>query len=110
VALYGIYFDSGKAEVKPESEAALGEIARMLGGNPSLRLLVVGHTDTDGAMASNRELSERRAGAVVQRLVADHGIAAGRLAPFGVGFASPVATNRNADGKAKNRRVELVEY
>jgi OOP family OmpA-OmpF porin len=110
VALYGIYFDSGKAEVKPESQPALAEIAELLGATPSMRLLVVGHTDTDGAFATNRELSQKRAAAVVQQLVKAHGIAQGRLTALGVAFAAPVATNRTSDGKAKNRRVELVEY
>ena len=110
VALYGIYFDSGKAEVKAESEPALAEIAKLLAGDPSLRLLVVGHTDTVGSIAANRELSERRASAVVQSLVGEHGVAGARLTPVGVGFASPVATNRDDEGKAKNRRVELVEF
>ena len=110
VALYGIYFDSGKAEVKPESDAALDEIAKLLAAGPSLRLLVVGHTDTVGTMASNRALSEQRAAAVVQKLIAGHGISAARLTPIGVGFASPVASNRDDAGKAKNRRVELVEF
>jgi outer membrane protein OmpA-like peptidoglycan-associated protein len=110
VALYGIYFDSGSAVVKPESKPAIDEIANLMSSNPSLRLLVVGHTDTDGSMSANRELSEKRAAAVVQQLVSGRGIAQSRLTPFGVGFAAPVATNRTPDGKAKNRRVELVEY
>ena len=110
VALYGIHFDSGKAEVKPESKGALEEIAKLLAAEKAMKLLVVGHTDTDGSMAGNRELSEKRAVAVVAQLVSAHGVTASRLAPVGVGFAAPVATNRTADGKAKNRRVELVEY
>lgn len=110
VALYGIYFDSGKAAVKPESQEAVAEIAKLLAANASMRLLVVGHTDTDGSFATNRELSQKRAAAVVQQLVGSHGIAQSRLTPVGVGFAAPVATNRNSEGKAKNRRVELVEY
>lgn len=110
VALYGIYFDSGKAVMKPESDATLDQIAALMKGTSSLRLLVVGHTDTDGSMTANRDLSEKRAAAVVQQLIAGRGIAASRVTPVGVGFAAPVATNRSADGKAKNRRVELVEY
>lgn len=110
VALYGIYFDTGKADVKPQSKGALDEIAKLLRGNPSMRLLVVGHTDNAGSIEVNRELSDRRANAVVQQLVASYGIAQTRLTPVGVGFASPIATNRSDDGKSKNRRVELVEY
>jgi OmpA-OmpF porin, OOP family len=110
VALYGIYFDSGQAVVKSESGPAIAEIAKLLASTPSMRLLVVGHTDTDGTFATNRELSQKRAAAVVQELTTKHGIAQSRLAPVGVAFAAPVATNRTTDGKAKNRRVELVEY
>jgi outer membrane protein OmpA-like peptidoglycan-associated protein len=110
VALYGIYFDSGKSELKPESDAALAEIAKLLAGSPSLRLLVVGHTDTVGSLPENRALSERRAAAVVQKLGVAHGVPAARLTPVGVGFAAPVATNRDDGGRAKNRRVELVEF
>jgi outer membrane protein OmpA-like peptidoglycan-associated protein len=110
VALYGIHFDSGKAEVKSESDTALAEIAKLLAGSPTLRLLVVGHTDTVGSLAENRTLSERRAAAVVQKLVVAHGVSAARLTPVGVGFAAPVATNRDDAGRAKNRRVELVEF
>ena len=110
VALYGIHFDSGKAEVKPESRSTLDEIAKLLAADASMRLLVVGHTDTEGSMSGNRELSEQRAAAVVQELVTERGIAQSRLTPMGVGFAAPVATNRTTDGKTRNRRVELVEY
>jgi OmpA-OmpF porin, OOP family len=110
VALYGIYFDSGQAVVKSESGPALGEIAKLLVSTPSMRLLVVGHTDSDGSFATNRDLSQKRAAAVVQELAIKHGIAQSRLTPVGVAFAAPVATNRSTDGKAKNRRVELVEY
>lgn len=109
VALYGIYFDSNKADVKPESKPALAEIAKLLTQNSALKLLVVGHTDTVGDFDYNIDLSRRRAQAVVQTLSTDHSIAATRLKPWGVGFASPVASNRSEDGRAKNRRVELVE-
>ena len=110
VALYGIYFDSGKVDVKPESQDALVEIAKLMKQDAALKLLVVGHTDTAGAFDYNIELSRRRAQAVVQALVASHGVAAARLKPWGVGYASPVASNRADDGRAKNRRVELVAW
>jgi OmpA-OmpF porin, OOP family len=110
VALYGIYFDSGKADVKPESQAALTEIAKLMKQDAAMKLLVVGHTDTNGAFDYNIDLSKRRAQAVVQALVASHGIDAARLKPWGVGFASPVASNRAEDGRGKNRRVELVAW
>jgi outer membrane protein OmpA-like peptidoglycan-associated protein len=110
VALYGLVFDTGKAVVKPESKAALDEIGKLLKAEPSLRLLVVGHTDTVGSQAANQELSLLRAQSVVDALVAGQGVEARRLQAAGVGFASPVATNRSEQGRAKNRRVELVEY
>src|SRR4051812_6141721 len=109
VALYGIYFDFNKAEVKPESETALTEIGKLLKTRPALAVLVVGHTDAAGSFESNRTLSQRRADAIVSALVAKQGIDRRRLFPVGVSFASPVATNTTEEGRAKNRRVELVE-
>ena len=107
--LYGIYFDVDKAEVKPESGPALAEIAQLLGQDPGLRLFVVGHTDSTGALDHNMKLSQQRAEAVVKELVAKHGVAADRLSPFGVGPLAPVTTNDIEEGRAKNRRVELVK-
>ncbi len=108
-AVYGIYFDTGKSVVKPESESALVEIARLLKGDPALKVHVVGHTDSTGTFESNMKLSQDRANAVVQSLVATHGIAAARLKASGVGPLAPVASNDTEEGKAKNRRVELVK-
>jgi OmpA-OmpF porin, OOP family len=108
VALYGILFDSGKAEVKPESKPTMDEIAELLAVNRSLKLLVVGHTDNVGGFASNLELSKKRADAVVAMLVSQYKVAPARLQAFGVSFASPVAPNADDGGRAKNRRVELV--
>ncbi len=109
IALYGIYFDLNSAEIKPESKAELDEIARLLRQNPSLKLLVVGHTDSQGSHDHNMDLSRRRANAVVNALVSQHGIQAGRLEAAGMGFLAPVASNATEDGRAKNRRVELVK-
>jgi OmpA-OmpF porin, OOP family len=109
VSLYGIYFDSGSARVDPASAETLGEIARLLQAQPGLTLLVVGHTDNVGEFDFNRELSQRRAAAVVEALVAGHRVARARLLPFGASFASPKASNRSEEGRAQNRRVELVE-
>jgi len=107
--IYGVYFDTGKAEIKPESDSTLGEIARLLRANPTMKLHVVGHTDNVGTVAANTVLSKQRADAVVAALVSKYQIAAGRLDSAGVGSLAPVATNRTEEGKAKNRRVELVE-
>jgi len=108
VAVYGIYFDTGKADLKPESEPALAEIVKMLKADPNLKIFVVGHTDTMGQFASNVKLSQDRAASVVNALVSKHLISAARLTPFGAGPTSPVASNKTDEGKAKNRRVELV--
>lgn len=110
VALYGIYFDSNKAEVKPESDATLAEIAKLLERDPSLKLFVVGHTDSAGGLDFNTDLSRRRAEAVVDELVRSHGVDAGRLVPRGVAFLAPVASNGTEAGRARNRRVELVKH
>jgi OmpA-OmpF porin, OOP family len=107
-AVYGIYFDTGKSIVKPESNPSLEEITKLLKQNMSLTLFVVGHTDIVGALDNNLRLSADRADAVVKALIG-RGIAAGRLRAAGVGPYCPVASNRTEDGKAKNRRVELVE-
>jgi len=109
IALYGIYFDSGKAALKPESRETLIGIAKVLKTNAALRLLVVGHTDAEGPFDFNIDLSKRRAGAVVQALIAEYGIAGERLKPWGVGYSAPVASNGAEAGRAKNRRVELVK-
>jgi outer membrane protein OmpA-like peptidoglycan-associated protein len=108
VAVYGILFDTGKAAVKPDSAPALEQITKLLAQDPRLQLFVVGHTDGVGAAEGNVKLSQDRAAAVVQALVAK-GVAAARLKPMGLGPYAPVATNRTDDGRARNRRVELVE-
>ena len=109
VAVYGITFDTDKSEVKAESKPALEEIAKLLTQNPAYRLKVVGHTDMTGPLDANMKLSQARAEAVVQALVTRHGIASSRLKGYGVGPLAPVATNDTEEGRAKNRRVELVK-
>ena len=109
VAIYGINFDTAKSEIKPESEPAIGEIAKLLTNNPTLKVYIVGHTDMVGDVASNLKLSQARAQAVVTALETKHGIAASRLLAFGAGPYAPVASNKTEEGRAKNRRVELVE-
>lgn len=108
VALYGIYFDVDKAEVKSDSAPQLAEIAKYLQAAPKARVLVVGHTDNSGAIDYNRDLSDRRAASVVAALAGQHGVANERMFPVGVGLAAPIASNLTEDGKAKNRRVEIV--
>ncbi|WP_296700113.1 OmpA family protein [Thiocapsa sp. UBA6158] len=110
IALYGILFDFDQATVKPDSSVVLAEIATLLRSDAHLKLLVVGHTDNAGGFDYNRDLSQRRAEAVVTKLVQDHGADQARLFPVGVSFAAPVASNQTEEGRSQNRRVELVRY
>ncbi len=109
IAVEGIFFDTGKAELKPESQAAIAEIAKLLKADPALKLYVVGHTDNVGLFDANVKLSQARADAVVQSLIGTHGIVAARLRAFGGGPTAPVSTNDTDTGRARNRRVELVK-
>jgi OmpA-OmpF porin, OOP family len=109
ITLYGLYFDTAKAEVKPESKPQLAEMAKLLQANKALKVLIVGHTDNQGTVDANLALSQKRAEAVVAALVADHKIDAARLRARGVANFSPVTSNGSEAGRAKNRRVELVE-
>ncbi|NYT36259.1 DUF4892 domain-containing protein [Allopusillimonas soli] len=109
VALYGILFDVDKDIMRADSKPQLEEIAELLKSNPSLRVLIVGHTDAQGGLEYNHDLSMRRAHSIVRALTQDYGIKAGRMTPLGVGMASPIASNRTEQGRAKNRRVELVD-
>lgn len=109
VALYGIFFDTGKTVVKPESGPAIAEIEKLLDRNADMKIYVVGHTDSVGEFGYNMDLSHRRAAAVVEVLVSQHGVDRGRLEPHGVGPLVPASSNRSDGGRAKNRRVELVE-
>lgn len=109
MALYGIHFDTNKSEIKPESKAALEEVAKLLKAQPGLKLMVVGHTDAVGSFEANLKLSQARGQAVVQALVTQYGIAPGRLRGQGVGPMCPVASNDAEAGRAQNRRVELVK-
>ena len=106
--LYGIFFDTGKSEIKPESEPALKEIVKMLSHNSTMKVFVVGHTDNVGGIGANMTLSKTRAESVVRELTAKHGVNAGQLAAYGVGSLCPVAPNATEGGRALNRRVELV--
>jgi OmpA-OmpF porin, OOP family len=102
-------FDTGKSVLKPESAPALLEVKKLLEADPSLKLWVVGHTDSVGAIDGNMKLAQARAEAVVTALTATHGIAPARIKGYGVGPLAPVATNDTDEGRAKNRRVDLVK-
>jgi OmpA-OmpF porin, OOP family len=110
VAVYGLYFDTDKDAVKSESQPTLAEIAKLLKSEPALRLHVVGHTDNQGKPDYNLDLSRRRAASVVAELTAKYGIPATQLDAFGCGLYAPIASNEEEQGRAKNRRVELVQW
>lgn len=107
-AFYGIYFDTDKADIKPESTETLDQMAKYLSANPKVEVYIVGHTDNTGAFDHNQRLSLIRAEAVLSELVKKYQIPASRLKAFGVGSLSPVANNATEEGKSKNRRVEMV--
>lgn len=109
ISLYGIYFDTDKADIKPESDPTLKEIAALLEGDPKMAVIVVGHTDSQGAFDYNLDLSLRRAQAVKAALTGRYGIEAGRLTAAGAGMMAPIASNDSDEGRAKNRRVALVK-
>lgn len=108
IALYGIYFDTDRATIKPESAPTLAEMAKLLNGQPQLAVFIVGHTDNQGSYEHNMTLSRQRAEAVASALVASYKIAKARLRTAGVGYLAPVGSNATDDGRALNRRVELV--
>jgi OOP family OmpA-OmpF porin len=107
--IYEIYFDLDQTYPRKDSAYALFEIEKMLKANPNLKVYLVGHTDDTGELDYNLKLSQERANNVVDFLEKQSGIDAGRLIPKGVGPLVPIATNRTEEGRAKNRRVELVE-
>ncbi|MGM0498145.1 MAG: OmpA family protein [Bacteroidota bacterium] len=109
VRIYGIHFDNDEATIKEKSESVLAEIASLMEQNPELQLGVVGHTDAIGSEKHNMNLSKQRADAVVKFLTSEHGISGDRLEPRGLGPWSPVSSNEDEDGRAQNRRVELVK-
>ena len=108
-ATQGILFETGKAELKPESRPVLKEIASTLQKYPDLRILIEGHTDNVGSAASNKTLSDNRAAAVKAALAADFGIAGDRMTSAGLGDTKPAVPNSTPAGRAQNRRVEIVK-
>ena len=109
VAVYGINFDADKATIRPEADAAISEIAKLLKQDPSLKLFVVGHTANVGSVEAGLKLSQARAEAVVRYLTDKYGTPAARLTSFGAGPYSPVSTNLTEEGRARNRRVDRVQ-
>jgi len=107
IALY-INFDFGKSIIRDESKPVIEQIVQMMKSNPELKVGVEGHTDNVGSPASNKTLSEARAKSVVTAIVSQ-GISADRLSPAGFGQDKPIADNNTEEGRARNRRVELVK-
>ena len=103
----GILFEFDSAKINPGAEGIVAKIAGMMNQNPSLEVAVVGYTDNTGDFNYNIKLSERRANAIVNLLVKD-GVSKDRLAGVGVGPLNPIASNATPEGRAENRRVELV--
>ncbi|MGE0063400.1 MAG: OmpA family protein [Xanthobacteraceae bacterium] len=108
IALYGIYFDTDKAIIKPESKPTLDEMAKLLNGEPGMRVFIVGHTDSQGSYEHNMSLSKARADAVAAALAKSYSIQRNRLYTAGIGYLAPVGSNATDEGRALNRRVELV--
>ena len=108
VALYGITFETDSAEIRPESAPTIAEIAAFLTASPDLSVVIVGHTDNQGSLEYNLGLSQRRALSVRDALVGEHGISGDRMQHAGAGFLAPVAPNTTEDGRALNRRVEII--
>lgn len=106
VDIYGIYFDIGKYKVKPESYPVIDQIVTYMKENPATRLMIEGHTDNTGSVDKNQVLSENRARAIKDAVVA-RGIPAGRLETIGYGAAKPIADNHTPDGRTMNRRVTV---
>jgi len=107
--IYGITFDFDKSDIKPESKPQLDQIAKLLSEHPDLKLAITGHTDNQGNADYNQKLSERRAQAIVDTLGTTYNVALNRLSAQGMGSSSPIASNDLEEGRAKNRRVELVK-
>jgi len=108
IAIYGVYFDTDKSDIKSESAPSLNEMAQAIGAGQGAKYLIVGHTDNQGSLDHNRELSQKRADAVVKALVSQYNVNRSAVIPVGVGMAAPVAPNTDETGRAKNRRVEIV--
>jgi OOP family OmpA-OmpF porin len=109
IAIYGILFDTGKSDIKPESEKAISTVAAFLKENPDLNVFIVGHTDNVGDYAMNQKLSKARGESVKNYLVSKYNISATRLTGDGVGPLCPVTSNDTDEGRALNRRVEIVK-
>jgi outer membrane protein OmpA-like peptidoglycan-associated protein len=110
VTLRGVLFESDSARLSDDGRLAAQRLAAAMDRSPALRVAIVGHTDATGTFRHNLDLSERRAEAIGNALTRQHGIAEDRIAPVGVGSLAPAATNDTPEGRAMNRRVEVVAF
>ena len=108
IVTYAITFETGKADLKPESMVEINRVAKLMKDNPGLEFEVQGHCDATGSDKVNDPLSQKRAEAIVAALV-EQGIAQARLTAVGKGSHQPIASNSTDEGRAKNRRVEFVK-
>ncbi|MBS0563733.1 MAG: OmpA family protein [Proteobacteria bacterium] len=108
VVLDDLAFASGSADLAAGPSAALSDLAAYLAAHPAARVTIVGHTDSSGNAAANRDLSRARARSVMARLIADYGVAPAQLSADGIGALAPLTTNLTETGRQKNRRVEAV--
>ncbi len=109
IAVYDIHFDTGKSSIKPESADALKNIADYLNAHKDKKFIIVGHTDNTGDFEANLKLSLERAQSVVNELISKYTVKSEQLKVYGDGQTAPVTSNSTEEGKAKNRRVEIVE-
>ncbi len=108
-AVHQIHFDTNSDKIEPESKPAIDEIAKLLKESPELKVILVGHTDSQGGLQYNMDLSHRRASSVATVLEVDYAIDSKRLGAAGIGYLAPMASNRTEEGRAMNRRVEIIE-
>ncbi|MBN2415456.1 OmpA family protein [bacterium] len=109
IAIYGIHFETGKSVLKAESDAALKTIAEYVNAHSDKKFFIVGHTDNTGDFQANMTLSEERAKSVMTALITTYAVNAGQVSAYGVASLAPAASNLSDEGRAKNRRVEIVE-
>jgi outer membrane protein OmpA-like peptidoglycan-associated protein len=109
IAVYDILFETGKSDIKPESDAVIKSVADYMNSNPTKKFYIVGHTDNVGDFAANMMLSENRAKAVLNELITKYAVKSEQLKAYGASSLVPVANNSTEEGKTKNRRVDIVE-
>jgi outer membrane protein OmpA-like peptidoglycan-associated protein len=109
ISIYGIHFDTGKWNIKEKSKPTLKEITTFLNNHKDRKYYIVGHTDNVGEFSSNMMLSEKRAKEVMNTLITEYGVPKEQVKAYGVASLTPVTSNRTDEGKARNRRVVIVE-